>query len=67
MQWFVRAVGVLAIIAGALQFRKSFGFKRMLSEMNMDKTRTSIILWLIRIGGFLSIILGIWLLFFIQA
>lgn len=66
MQWFIRAVGLLAIIAGVLQFRKSFRFKRMLSEINMDKTRTFIILWLIRIGGFLSIVLGVWLLLFLK-
>ncbi len=67
MQWFIRAIGVLAIIAGLYQFRKSLGFKKMLEEINMDKTRTSVILWLIRIGGLLSIVLGIWMLLFLRA
>jgi hypothetical protein len=66
MQWFIWAIGVLALLAGVFQFRKAIGFRRMLAEMNMDKTRTSIILWLIRVGGFLSILLGLWMLLFLK-
>jgi hypothetical protein len=66
MQWFIWAIGVLALLAGVFQFRKAIGFRRMLAEMNMDKTRTSIILCLIRVGGFLSILLGLWMLLFLK-
>ena len=67
MQWFIRIIGVLAVGAGIFQFRRSLGFKRTLAEMNMETTRISIVLWLIRLGGFLSVILGIWMLLFLKA
>ncbi len=66
MTWFIKSLGIVVLIIGALQIIRSLKYPQILSKWNMTESKINLIVWMVRIGGVFGILVGIWMLFFVK-
>lgn len=66
MQWFIRLLGLAALVIGVLQIVRSINYPKILSKWSLSESKVNVLVWIARIGGILGIVVGIWLIFFVE-